>query len=124
MFRMMCKSKIHRATITKKDLHYSGSIGVDKALLEASDILPNEMVQVLNLNNGERFETYIVEEEEGSGTIALYGPAAYKGEAGDLVIIISYGIFDEKETRQAVSRVVLVDGKNKITKKKEKSNEA
>jgi len=120
MFRVMCKSKIHRAAITKKDLHYSGSIGVDKTLLEASDILPNEMVQVLNLNNGERFETYIVEEAAGSGTIALYGPATYRGAIGDLVIIISYGMFDEKETRSNVSKVVLVDGKNKIVEKKQK----
>ena len=120
MFRIMCKSKIHRATITKKDLHYSGSIGVDKALLEASNMLPNEMVQVLNLNNGERFETYIVEEEAGSGAIALYGPATYKGEVGDLVIIISYGMFEDKDARSMSSNVVLVDSKNGIVKKKAK----
>ena len=88
MLRVMCKGKIHRATVTKKDLHYGGSMGIDKGLLEASNILPNEMVQVLNLNNGERFETYIVEEPKDSGMIALYGPATYRGEIGDLVIIV------------------------------------
>lgn len=117
MFRMMCKSKIHRATITKCDLHYEGSIGIDKALLEASNMLPNEMVQVLNVNNGERFETYIIEEPKDSGTIALYGPATHKGSVGDMVVIISYGIFEEKETRSITTKVVLVDGKNRIEKR-------
>ena len=118
MLRMMCKSKMTRATIINKDLHYEGSIGIDKALLEASNMLPNEMVQVLNINNGERFETYIIEEEKDSGTIALYGPAAHKGEIGDMVIIISYCLLEEKETRSITPKVVSVDGKNKITKAK------
>ncbi len=115
----MCKSKIHRAKITKKDLHYGGSLGVDKAILEASNIFPNEMVQVLNLNNGSRFETFIIEEPKGSGTIALYGPATYQGEIGDLVIIISYCMMEEKETRIAKRKVLLVDNENRpIIKKK------
>jgi aspartate 1-decarboxylase len=118
MLRFMCKSKIHRATIKKCDLHYSGSIGVDKDILEASNILPNEMVQVLNVNNGERFETYAIEEERGSGTIALYGPATHKGKIGDKVIIISYCVLEEKETRSAKSRVVLVDDDNKNIRQK------
>ena len=79
-FRTMCKSKIHRAKITKKELHYEGSIGVDKTLMEASGIYQNEFVQVLNVNNGARFETYVIEEQKGSGTISLYGPAAHLGE--------------------------------------------
>ncbi len=117
MLRIMCKSKIHRARITKKELHYGGSIGIDKALLEASNILPNEIVQVVNLNNGSRLETYVIEEPKGSGTIALYGPATYKGEIGDLVIIISYCMVEEKETRSIKPKVILVDNENRFVKK-------
>jgi len=116
----MCKSKIHRAKVTKADLHYSGSIGIDKALLEASNMLPNEKVQVLNLNNGERFETYIVEEAKGSGTIAFYGPATYKGKVDDIVIIISYCLVDEKETRSMTPKVIKADSKNKLVKLEKK----
>lgn len=118
MLRIMCKSKIHRAKITKKNLHYGGSIGIDKALLEASNILPNEMVQVVNLNNGSRFETFIIGEPKNSGTIALYGPATYQGEIGNLVIIISYCMVEEKETRSMTPKVILVDSENKVIKKK------
>lgn len=118
MLRIMCKSKIHRAKITKKDLHYRGSIGIDKALLETSNILPNEMVQVVNLNNGSRFETYVIEEPRNSGTIALYGPAAYQGEIGDIIIIISYCMVEEKETRSMTSKVIQVDSENRSIKKK------
>ena len=114
MLRFMCKSKIHRATIKKCDLHYSGSIGIDKDLLDASDILPNEMVQVLNVNNGERFETYAIEEPAGSGAIGLYGAAARLGKAGDLVIILSYGLAEKKEASGAGINVVRVDAGNRV----------
>ena len=120
MLRIMCKSKIHRAKITKKDLHYSGSIGIDKALLEASNMLPNEKVQVLNLNNASRFETYVIEEPKNSGTISLYGPATYHGEIGDMVIIISYCMVEEKETRSMTPKVVLIDSENRAIKKNAK----
>jgi len=119
MLRIMCKSKINRAKITKKELHYCGSIGIDKLLLEASNILPNEMVQVLNLNNGSRFNTYVIEEPKGSGTIALYGPAAYKGEIGDKVIIISYCMVEEKETRSITPKFITIDEDNKALKRKQ-----
>jgi aspartate 1-decarboxylase len=118
MLRIMCKSKINRAKVTKRELHYSGSIGIDKALLEASNILPNEMVQVLNVNNGSRFETYVIEEPKGSGTIALYGPAVYQGKEGDLVIIISYCMVEEKETRSMTPKMISVDSRNAAIKKK------
>lgn len=118
MLRIMCKSKIHRAKITKKDLHYGGSIGIDKALLETSNILPNEIVHVVNLNNGSRFETYVIEEAKGSGTIALYGPATYQGEIGDLIIIISYCMVEERETRSITPKIIPVDGENRAVKKK------
>jgi len=97
MFRFMCKSKIHRAKITKLLLHYQGSIGLDEELLERADILPGELVQVLNLNNGARFETYTIAEERGSGTVSLYGPAARLGEVGDLIMVVSYALAEDRE---------------------------
>ncbi len=108
MLREMCKSKIHRATITKVDLHYEGSIGIDKDLLTASDILPGEIVQVVNINNGARFETYAIEESAGSGAIGLYGAAAHLGKAGDLVIILTYAQVPEEELKNYRPRVVRI----------------
>lgn len=116
--RNMLKSKIHRATVTKKALHYEGSIGIDKVLMNASGIYANEQVCVLNLNNGNRFETYAIEEEKGSGAICLYGPAAHLGEKGDLVIIIAYSMVEEKEASSVSPKVVYVDNQNKIVEKK------
>ncbi|MBU4376998.1 MAG: aspartate 1-decarboxylase [Candidatus Omnitrophica bacterium] len=114
MLRIMCKGKIHKAYITKKDLHYQGSIGIDKDLLAAADMLAGEKVQVLNINNGIRFETYCVEEKSGSGLISLYGPAARLGAIGDTVIIISYGIMDTDEAKNLKPKVVHVDKNNGI----------
>ena len=114
MFRVMCKSKIHRATITKADLHYEGSIGIDKLLLKAADIKPGEMVQVVNINNGSRFETYAIEEKAGGGEIGLYGAAAHLGKSGDLVIILSTAFVEDKKSDSCKVRVVHVDRKNRI----------
>ena len=114
MIRLMCKSKIHRARITKADLHYEGSIGIDKDLLKASNIYPNEIVQVVNINNGARFETYVIEEAAGSGAIGLYGAAAHLGKVGDLVIILSYGLFDDHDSKGLKMIAVKVDEKNRI----------
>jgi len=114
MIRRMCKSKIHRAAITKVDLHYDGSIGIDKDLLKEANILQYEIVQVVNINNGSRFETYAIEEPAGSGTIGLYGAAAHLGKADDLLIILSYGFVEDKEASGAKIKVVRVDNKNKI----------
>jgi len=116
MLRIMCKSKIHRATITKANLHYEGSLGIDKLLLKAADIYPGEIVQVVNINNGARFETYAIEEEAGSGSIGLYGAAAHLGKAGDLVIIFSYAMVEDKDSRSLKMKVVKVDSHNKIKK--------
>lgn len=116
MIRLMCKSKIHRARITKADLHYEGSIGIDKDLLKASNIYPNEIVQVVNINNGARFETYAIEETAGSGAIGLYGAAAHLGKAGDLVIILSYGLIDDRDAKGLKLVTVKVDDKNHIKK--------
>ena len=112
----MCKSKIHRSTITKVDLHYEGSIGIDKDLLKAANIHPSEIVQVVNINNGARFETYAIEEPAGSGTIGLYGAAAHLGKIGDLIIILSYALMDDKESRSLALKTIHVDSRNTITK--------
>jgi len=116
MFRMMCKSKIHRARVTKTDLHYEGSMGIDKILLKAADIYPGEIVQVVNVNNGARFETYAIEEEASSGAIGLYGAAAHLGKVGDIVIILSYGLVEDKRSRNIKMRTVKVGHKNRLKK--------
>lgn len=114
MLRAMCKSKIHRVTITKVDLHYDGSIGIDSDLMAAADILPYEKVQVVNVNNGTRFETYAIKEPAGSGAIGLYGAAAHLGKAGDLVIILSYGYAEDSKARKLKLKLVRVDKMNRI----------
>jgi aspartate 1-decarboxylase len=118
MQRTMCKGKIHRATITQANLNYIGSITIDLNLLEAADIYPYEKVQVVNINNGARLETYAIAGARGSGVICLNGAAARLNSEGDLVIIISYGQFEEAEIRSLVPHVVFVDEKNRITEKK------
>ncbi len=119
MQRTMCKGKIHRATITQANLNYIGSITIDVDLLEAADIYPYEKVQVVNINNGARLETYAIAGARGSGVICLNGAAARLNAEGDLVIIISYGQFDEMEIRSLVPHVVFVDETNRITEKKD-----
>jgi aspartate 1-decarboxylase len=117
MLRVMCKSKIHRARITKTRLNYEGSIGIDKKMLEAGNIYPNEIVQIVNVNNGARFETYVIEEKSDSGDIVLYGPAARLGEAGDIIIIISKALLEAKEIQNLKTKIVYVDSKNRIVGK-------
>lgn len=112
----MFKSKIHRATVTMSELYYEGSITIDKDLLQAADILVGEKVQVVNVNNGARFETYTLEGPSGSGIICLNGPAARLGAVGDEVIIITYSHMEEEDARRHKPRVVLVDKQNKIKK--------
>lgn len=114
MFRMMCKSKIHRAALTKVDLHYEGSMGIDGTLLRAADILPGEIVQVVNINNGARFETYAIEEKAGSGQIGLYGAAAHLGKIGDLVIVFSYALIDDAKSKEHKLKVIKVDSNNNL----------
>ncbi|KKM09102.1 hypothetical protein SY88_20355 [Clostridiales bacterium PH28_bin88] len=115
MWRHMMKSKIHRATVTEANLNYVGSITIDTGLMELADILPNEKVQVVNNNNGARFETYVIEGERGSGTICVNGAAARLVQPGDVVIIISYAMMDDKEASGHRPRVVFVDGHNRVT---------
>ena len=114
MMITICKSKIHRATITEANVDYEGSITIDATLMKAADIVPFEKVQVANINNGERLETYVIEGEPDSGIICLNGAAARKGNPGDLVIIISYGLYDKNEAEQVKPKIVKVDNNNKL----------
>jgi len=113
MLRTLCKSKIHRATITEANLHYQGSITIDEELLERADILPYERVQVVNCNNGTRLETYAMPGERGKGDICLNGAAARLGHPGDIVIIISYALMTDEEAVGYKPIVVHVDGSNR-----------
>jgi aspartate 1-decarboxylase len=115
----MLKSKIHRATVTESDLNYEGSITVDRLLMDAAQILPFEQVMVSNLNNGERFATYVIPGKKGSGQICLNGPTARKGVVGDRVIIFCYAYYNESEIAIFKPIVVGVDEKNKITEMKD-----
>lgn len=108
----MMRAKIHRATVTQADLHYEGSISIDTDLLDASGILIHEKVDVLNINNGQRFTTYTIPAPAGSGAIQVNGAAARLVQIGDPVIIISYASMSEEEARKFTPKVVLVDGKN------------
>jgi aspartate 1-decarboxylase len=114
VLRKMCKSKIHRATVTEANLNYVGSITVDQKLLAAADILEYELVQVLDINNGERFETYAIAGEPDSGVICLNGAAARLAVPGDLVIIIAYGLVTESEAQDWRPRLVYVNTANRI----------
>ncbi|WP_218852444.1 aspartate 1-decarboxylase [Carboxydothermus ferrireducens] len=116
----MMKGKIHRATVTEANLNYVGSITIDEELLDASGILPNEKVQVVNINNGARLETYTIPGPRGSGIISLNGAAARLCQIGDKVIIIAYALMEEKEAKQWQPKVVFVDENNKIVKIEEK----
>ncbi|RYD02833.1 aspartate decarboxylase [Desulforamulus aquiferis] len=116
MLLFMFKSKIHRATVTEANLNYMGSITIDRELMKAAGILPNEKVQVVNNNNGARLETYVIEGEPETGVICLNGAAARLVQPGDQVIIIAYTMIDEKEAASFKPKVVMVDEQNKITK--------
>lgn len=116
MQRHLMKSKIHRATITGADLHYEGSLTVDEALMEAADLVTYEEIQVVNVNTGSRFTTYVIPGERGSGALQLNGAAARLGHPGDVVILISYGLFTEQEAARHAPRVVFVDERNRIVR--------
>jgi aspartate 1-decarboxylase len=114
MKRTMCKSKIHRATVTDADLEYEGSITVDPELLEAADILPYEQVHVVNVNNGARFETYAIRGERGAGQVVVNGAAARLVQPGDKIIIFSYAVLDAPELESFEPKLVFVDEQNRI----------
>ncbi len=110
------KSKIHRATVTEANLNYVGSITIDEDLMDAGNMIENEKVQVVNVNNGERLETYIIKGPRGSGVVCLNGPAARKAAVGDVVIIISYALMDFDEARSFKPWVIFPEGNNKLMK--------
>ena len=118
MQRIMLKSKIHRATLTDANLEYEGSITIDEDLMEAADILAFEQVQIYDINNGNRFETYVIKGERGSGTICVNGAAAKLVSRGDLVIIASYFNVDEAEAAEHKPKLIYVDEKNSIASTK------
>ncbi len=112
----MLKAKIHRATITEADLNYDGSLSIDQDLLDAAGIIPFERVKVYNINNGERFDTYAIQGERGSGIIGLNGAAARKGHVGDLIIIVTYAQYEESELDGFFPKIILCDEKNGVRK--------
>lgn len=123
MMRNMMKSKIHRATVTQADLHYVGSVTIDADLMEAADLLEGEQVAIVDVTNGARLETYAIPGPRGSGVIGINGAAARLVHEGDLVIIISYGMFDDAQARALKPRVLHVDEKNRVLKTGEDASE-
>jgi aspartate 1-decarboxylase len=116
MLRTMMKSKIHRATVTQADLHYVGSVTVDEDLLEAADLLPGELVHIVDVTNGARLETYTIAGERGSGVLGINGAAARLVQPGDVVILIAYAQMDTAEAKEYLPRVVFVDADNRIVR--------
>lgn len=114
MFRNMLKSKIHKATVTQSDLMYEGSLTIDSDLMKAVGLLPYEKIKVYNINNGERLDTYAIEGEPGTGVIGLNGAAARKGMIGDLIIIVSYAIYNDADLADFEPQVVVLDENNKV----------
>ncbi len=114
MYRTMFSSKIHRATVTHADLHYVGSLTVDRELMDAADLLPGEQVSIVDITNGARLETYLIEGERGSGVIGINGAAAHLVHVGDLVIVIAYQSMTTEQARVFVPKVVHVDSANRI----------
>jgi aspartate 1-decarboxylase len=118
MNRTFLKSKVHRAVVTASDADYEGSLGLDEDLMKKADLLPYERVEVYNVDNGERFATYLIKAEPGSGTVAIYGAAALKAGIGDRIIIAAYTVLDDSEAGFFTPRVVLVDGNNRVKETK------
>ncbi len=119
MTRKLLRGKIHRATVTGADLHYEGSVTIDQDLMDGCDLVTHEAVHIWNVTNGERFETYAIPGERGSGVVCVNGAAAHKVSKGDLVIIAAFSWMDEKEARSWKPRVVFVDEKNRAVELRE-----
>ena len=114
MLRCMLRAKIHMATVTEANLAYEGSITIDEDILKKVGILPFEQVMISNMNNGERFETYVISGKKGSGEICLNGPTARKGLVGDKVIIFTYGYFEENKAKSLKPKIIKLDDRNRI----------
>lgn len=115
MFRHLLKSKIHRATVTHCELHYEGSCAIDDDLLEAADLRENEQVHIWNVTNGERFITYAIRAQRGSGIVSLNGSAARRASVGDLVIIAAFGMVSDSQQEPHLPRLVFVDAQNRAS---------
>ena len=115
MFIEVLKSKIHRARITQAELHYVGSITLDEDLMDAANLIAGEKVQIVNVNNGERLETYVIKGERGSGMVCLNGPAARKVQVGDIIIIISYASMEVEEARKFEPTLIFPDEDNQLS---------
>lgn len=111
MFKMLY-SKLHRAHVTHTELHYNGSLGIDRDLMDAAGLMPGQQIDVVNVANGKRFTTYVLEEARGSKRIGVYGAAAHLANAGDIVIIIAYVLMDEKEARSYQPKIVILNEQN------------
>ena len=116
MQRTMLKSKLHRVTTTHSELHYEGSCAIDENLLDAANIVENEQIDIWNVNNGERFTTYAIRAERGSGIISVNGSAARRAAPGDLLIIASFALYQEAELAKLVPSLIYVDGNNRIVR--------
>lgn len=116
MMLKMLHSKLHRATVTHVDLHYEGSLGIDRGLMEKVGLIPGQQIDVVSVANGARFTTYAIPEKSGSGKIGVYGAAAHLAKAGDVVIILAYALMDEKEARSYKPKVIVLDEKNQAVK--------
>ncbi len=114
MLRYMLKSKIHKATITQSNLMYNGSLTIDRDLMAEVGLYPSEKIKVYNIHNGDRFDTYAIEGEPGSGIIGLNGAAARKGMVGDLIIIVSYALYSEEDLKTYEPKLVILDEKNRV----------
>ena len=115
MNRVMLRAKLHRATVTEADLHYEGSCAIDSTLLEAADMREFEQIELYNINNGERFSTYAIRADEGSGIISINGAAAHRAQPGDIIIIAAYGVFNEAEAIEHKPQLCYVDRHNHLT---------
>ena len=115
MNRVMLRAKLHRATVTEADLHYEGSCAIDSTLLEAADMREFEQIELYNINNGERFSTYAIRADEGSGIISINGAAAHRAQPGDIIIIAAYGVYSDAEVELHKPQLVYVDRHNKLT---------
>ena len=116
MQRTMLKSKLHRVTTTHSELHYEGSCAIDENLLNAANIIENEQIDIWNVNNGERFTTYAIRAERGSGIISVNGSAARRAAPGDLLIIASFALYDQAELAKHTPSLIYVDGNNRIVR--------
>ena len=114
MQRFMLKSKLHRVTVTNANLNYEGSITIDEALMQKADLMPSEKVDIYNVSNGERFSTYVIKGKKGSGVICLNGAAARKASKGDVIIVASYVMVDDKTAKKWTPKCVYVDEKNRV----------